>query len=316
MQTTAVLAALKTRLHKDFQAGLTKPSVTHAKRLGLYTEIPSDVETETYDWLASMPGMREWVGPRIVEGFKERSFQITNKHYEKTLEVDENKLDDSPMTAISSAAARMAVMMDAANKLEDDLLFNPSGTSMGYVSGLIAKGATTVCYDGQYFFDTDHPTDLDGTGTQSNYEASGFALSAANYATARARMMSFKGENGRPLNINPNILAVPPALEKTAKDIVVAQVGSSGATNVYEGTARVEVIPELSALSDTRWFLFDTVSPGPKPFILQLRRALRLVSLVNPSDRPVYERHVLQWGMDRRVGAGYGMWQRAFSASA
>lgn len=316
MQTPAVLAALKTRLHKDFQAALTKPAMVHSRRLGLYSYFDSDTEFETYDWLASMPGMRKWLGPRIVESFKERAYQIFNEHFEKTIEVDRDKLADSPMSAIGNAAARLAVIMEGANKLEDDLLFNASSTATGAISGLLALGASTVCYDGQYFFDTDHPTDLDGTGTQSNYEASGFALSAANYQTARSRMMSFKGENNRPLGIIPNLLAIPPALEKTGKEIVVAQVGSSGATNVQAGTAQVEVIPELAILGDTRWFLFDTITSGPKPFILQLREALKMVERTAPSDAPVFERNKLQWGLDRRCGAGFGIWQKAFSGSA
>lgn len=315
-QTTSTLAALKTRLHRDFQAALTGASPVHSQRLGLYSEMQSDTESNTYDWLASMAGMREWLGPRIVESFKERSFQIVNKHFEKTLEVNIDKLEDSPMTAISDAAARLSVLMEGARKLDDDLLFNPSSTAMGGISGLLAAGATTLCYDGQYFFDTDHPTDLDASGTQANYTSSGLALSAANFQTVRQRMMSFKGENGRPLGIMPNLLVVPPALEKTAHDIVTAQFGSSGATNVQAGMAKVEVIPELAALSDTEWYMFDTISPGPKPFILQNRKALQLTALMGPTDAPVFDRNVYQWGIDRRVGAGYAIWQKAYKANA
>lgn len=314
-QTTSALAALKTRIYHDFSKAFTGAPV-HSQRLGLYTEMPSDTEYNTYDWLASMAGMREWIGPRIVESFKERSFTIYNKHYEKTLEVNADKLDDSPMSAIADAAARLAIFMEGARKLEDDLLLNPSSTAMGAVPGLLAVATTTVCYDGQYFFDTDHPTDLDSTGTQSNYESTGLALNSANFQTARARMMAFKGENGRPLGIMPNLLVVPPALEKAARDIVVAEFNSSGATNTQRGMATVEVVPELSALSDTAWYLFDTVSPGPKPFILQRRKELTLTALTGPSDMPVFDRNVYQWGMDRRVGAGFGIWQKAFKGVA
>ncbi len=316
IQTTAALAALKTRLYKVFQDALVNQSPAHSMRLGLYSEMPSDTEFNTYDWLASQPGMREWLGPRIVEGFKERAFTIYNKHYEKTLEVNADKLDDSPMTAVGDAAARLSILLEAARKLEDDLLFNTTSTAMGVISGLLASATTTTCYDGQYYFDTDHPTDLDATGTQSNYESTGFALSDTNFQTARARMMAFKGENGRPLGILPNLLVVPPALEKTAHTIVTAQYGASGASNVQQGMARVEVIPELSALSDTAWYLFDTQSSGAKPFILQNRKPLNMVSLMGPTDAPVFDRNVYQWGIDRRVGAGFGVWQKAFKGVA
>jgi phage major head subunit gpT-like protein len=311
IQTPAALAALKTRLFKDFQAAMTASPV-HSARLGLYTTINSDTEFNTYDWLASMPGMREWIGPRIVEGFKERSFTIYNKHFERTLEVNADKLDDSPMSAIADASLRMSLFMEAARKLDDDLLFNATTTAMGGISGLLAAGTATVCYDGQFFFDTDHPTDLDATGTQSNYEAAAFALTGPNFATARARMMAYKGENGRPLGIMPNLLVVPPALENTAHGIVTALYGSSGASNVQVGQAKVEVVPELAAISDVQWYLFDTISPGPKPFILQNRKPLSLVALTAESDPEKFRRNVYQWGIDRRVGAGYGIWQKAF----
>lgn len=314
-QTTSVLAALKTQLDKNFRSTFGNAAV-HSKRLGLYSEIPSGAKSNTYDWLANMAGMREWIGPRIVESFKERSFEIINKHYEKTLEVNINSLEDSAVSAISDAGARQMIFLEGANKLDDDLLFNPSSTAMGAVSGLLAVATSSTCYDGQNFFDTDHPTDLDATGTQSNYEAAAFALSSANFATARARMMGFKGENGRPLGIMPNLLVVPPALENTAHGIVTALVGASGATNTQAGLAKVEVIPELSALSDTAWYLFDTISAGVKPFILQNRSPLKMAMLSGPTDAPVFNRNAYEWGIDRRVGAGFGVWQRAFKGVA
>lgn len=39
-------------------------------------------------------------------------------------------------------------------------------------------------------------------------------LTAANYAAARASMSSIKGDQGRVLGIRPNVLVVPPALER------------------------------------------------------------------------------------------------------
>lgn len=39
-------------------------------------------------------------------------------------------------------------------------------------------------------------------------------LTAANYAAARASMSSIKSDQGRVLGIRPNVLVVPPALER------------------------------------------------------------------------------------------------------
>lgn len=70
-------------------------------------------------------------------------------------------------------------------------------------------------------------------------------LDATNYGSARAAMGAFKSDEGRPLGIKPNLLVVPPSLEKNALDVVSAQVGSAGATNVWANTAQVLVVPWL-----------------------------------------------------------------------
>ena len=41
-------------------------------------------------------------------------------------------------------------------------------------------------------------------------------LTPANYEAARAAMMAFKGDEGRPLNIRPDVLVAPPSLEGAA----------------------------------------------------------------------------------------------------
>ncbi len=70
-------------------------------------------------------------------------------------------------------------------------------------------------------------------------------LDATNYATARAAMGAFKSDEGRPLGIKPNLLVVPPSLEAAALAVVQAQALANGATNVWNGTAEVLVVPWL-----------------------------------------------------------------------
>ena len=69
---------------------------------------------------------------------------------------------------------------------------------------------------------------------------------------ARTAMMSVKNADGRPLGLKPNLLMVPPALEAEARVILQAQfiIGdpSSGGskTNIWQGTADLLVVPELT----------------------------------------------------------------------
>ncbi|WP_027360256.1 Mu-like prophage major head subunit gpT family protein [Desulforegula conservatrix] len=71
-------------------------------------------------------------------------------------------------------------------------------------------------------------------------------LNTENYTKVRAAMTGRKGDGGKPLNLNPGLLVVPPSLEKAALDIVKADRLANGADNVYTGSARVMVCPYLA----------------------------------------------------------------------
>ena len=72
------------------------------------------------------------------------------------------------------------------------------------------------------------------------------ALTKDNYRAARAAMMSFRGDNGRILGIMPNMLVLPPSLEEAALEILNAERGAQGATNVWRNTAQMIVTPFLA----------------------------------------------------------------------
>jgi phage major head subunit gpT-like protein len=79
--------------------------------------------------------------------------------------------------------------------------------------------------------------------------ASKQTLDGTSYAAARAAMMSLKGDEGRPLNLKPNVLMVPPALEQTALKLISNElVINSGVavSNEWKGTADLIVNSWLS----------------------------------------------------------------------
>ncbi|MFO6448923.1 Mu-like prophage major head subunit gpT family protein [Erythrobacter sp. NE805] len=71
-------------------------------------------------------------------------------------------------------------------------------------------------------------------------------LTADNYEAAREAMHSMKGDYGRPLGVRPTLLVVPPSLEGEAMEILNAERNAAGATNVWRGTAKLEVVPWLA----------------------------------------------------------------------
>ena len=255
--------------------------------------VPSTVRETTYSWLGAFPKMREWVGERQIKNLSLQTYTIANKDWESTVEVDRNDIMDDAVGVYNPIIAELG---RTAAVHPDELVFS-----------LLASGFATTCYDGQYFFDTDHPV---GSGTVSNHgggagtawflldttkairplifqsrtdvefvakdrpddehvfmkkkylygvdrrDNAGFGLwqlayaskdtlDAAGYAAAREAMMAFRDDEGKPLNITPKLLVVPPSLESEAREIIVNDNDSSGASNKWQGTAELLVVPWL-----------------------------------------------------------------------
>ncbi len=112
--------------------------------------IKSTTATNTYGWLKGLTGMREWLGPRLIDNLTEASYTLANKHFEKTISVNRNAIEDDNLGMYSDG---FTMMGDGAARLPEELVW-----------GLMKQGFVTNCWDGQYFFDVDHPVQLaDGT---------------------------------------------------------------------------------------------------------------------------------------------------------
>lgn len=255
-------------------------------------------------WLANLPQVRTLVGDRVVQNFAERAYDIVNVDRDLTVGIHRDQLDTK---LLGGYAMTFAAMGETAAKHPDSLMVS-----------LLRNGQSALCFDDQYFFDTDHPVSLSNStlGTYSNYDASGKALTADNYASVRAAMMARKGENGLPLGVRPNVIVVPPQLEATAKLIVMADMipstaGTASQTNINKGTAEVLVVPELSA-DATTWYLLDA-SGIVKPLVYQRRRSFTFSMLGMDSEHFKKKSEVLFIG-DASDAGGYGFPQMAHKA--
>lgn len=106
-------------------------------------QVPSEGRSIDYKWLGDFPGMREWVGDRQIKDLSAFSYEIVNRDFESTIEVDRNDIEDDQIGVYSPMIQGLAW---AARQHPDLLVF-----------ALLKGGFATACYDGQYFFDTDHP---------------------------------------------------------------------------------------------------------------------------------------------------------------
>ena len=149
--TNATLQALRTMVRGEFNAKLAELMANPLYKT-LATEIQSNTRSNTYGWLGDFPRLREWVGDRVIKDMKESAYQIVNKKYESTLGVDRTDIEDDNLGVYRTRAqAEAQAFIDF---LEQN------------IADLMANGFTNLCYDGQPFFDAEHPiyANPDGTG--------------------------------------------------------------------------------------------------------------------------------------------------------
>ncbi|HBC0987574.1 TPA: Mu-like prophage major head subunit gpT family protein [Escherichia coli] len=148
-----VLYALNTSLSAAFTRGVGKVNPTYKQ---IATVVKSSGASNTYGWLENWPGIKEWVDARQLARLTQMGYSITNKTWETSIAVKREDVEDDQLgqwAIISEEFGREVTMFP------DSLSYD-----------LLCKGFNTTCYDGQYFFDTDHPV---GAATVSNVQGTG-----------------------------------------------------------------------------------------------------------------------------------------------
>ncbi|GAA61822.1 major head subunit [Pseudoalteromonas sp. BSi20652] len=156
--TPALLTALFTGFKTEFEQGKSEAMPQFNK---IASVIKSTSASNTYGWLGKFPSLAKWIGDRNIQSMKSQAYTITNDDYESTVGVDRNDIEDDNLGVYSPIFKEMG---NAAAIHPDEMIFP-----------LLAAGFTTLCYDGQNYFDEEHPVypNADGTGT---------AVSTANMA--------------------------------------------------------------------------------------------------------------------------------------
>lgn len=293
----AAFVALKVLFNKAFDAA---PATW--QRIAM--KVPSTTSQNDYAWLSTFPKMRKWIGDKAIKALEAFKYTIKNDDFEATVEVDRNDIEDDQL-GIYAPQAQMAG--ESAKQLPDEIVYD-----------LVNGAFVNKCFDGQNFIDANHPVG-DGKGNTVNVSNKGtkklssatLAAAKASYGAARTAMRKFKDDEGRPLNVNPDVLLVPPALEDEARLLMTVDKLEDGKPNPYRGTAEVVVDGRLE--SDTAWFLLDTKKPI-KPFIYQERKAPVFVQQIDPQADDVFSRKKFKFGAEARAAGGYGFWQLAYGS--
>jgi phage major head subunit gpT-like protein len=124
-----------------FNQRLTTAS-SYFKRFAM--EAQSMSRESVYPRMEDLPGFREWIGDRVVNGLSGKAYAILNKTYEKTLGVRREDFEDDQYGMYAPIIEEMG---QDSGELPDRLSFN-----------LLAAGENQACYDGANFFSGGHVT--------------------------------------------------------------------------------------------------------------------------------------------------------------
>ena len=305
LSSRAVIGMYYARLENPMAAGWID---------GVSNLFGSDQASEQYPFLGQNPRMREWLGGRQAKGLRSSSLTITNKHYEATLAI---RLRDLRRDKTGQLQARINEFADEGDAHWGNL-----------VSTLIQNAAATACYDGQFYFDTDH---IEGdSGTQDNDIAVDIsALPAGVHGSVTApsmeemqqailkgiaQVLSFKDDRGRPMNSNARrfLVTVPVGLYLTAVAAVsvltTAALQQNLNPNLIAGlTVDVQMLPELTWTDSFAVWRTD----GPIKGLIRQNEQDPQIKVKDESSEYAFDNDAIQIGIDAWRGADYGLWQRA-----
>ncbi|MEC9434490.1 MAG: Mu-like prophage major head subunit gpT family protein [Pseudomonadota bacterium] len=278
----------------------------------------SDQESEEYAWLGGSPAMREWIGGRHAVGLAEHGMTLKNRKYESTLEIPVDWMRRDKTGQIN---VRIGEQADRAVQHWASLL-----------SALLINAESAVCYDGQYFFDTDHSEGA--SGTQSNditVDISAVAAGVHGTATAPSpeevramvmagvqQMMGLKDDQGEPANEMARnfLVTVPTTWWTPATTALVNPLLGGGDTNVLTNldgyNFALQVNPRLTWTDKLAVFRADGQT---KAFIRQEEEDITVAAVAEGSELE-FEEDVHRYGIKASRAAGYGDWKKAVLVQA
>lgn len=295
----ATLAAVNRSFRAWFTETLEKDAKFYVDMVNMLAmNIASTAADETYDWLGAVPQMVEWKDQRILQGLRNQSYRLVNKDWSNGIKMHANTIKDDKLGLIKPKIMMLAT--EAIRHKYDNLMT------------VLNAGTAAACYDGQYFFSSSHSEG--DSGTQDNYTDA--LLDADSYAAARVALMGFKNDRGRKMGVFPTHLFVCPELEGTGKEILEASHEAAGASNIWMGTCKLVVAPDLDIGGNANgksWAVLD-LGKFFKPLIQQNREDVSFTAMDAPTDESVFNTNEFRYGAQYRGAAGYGFWQLAYAS--
>lgn len=276
-------------------------------------------ENELYAWLGQAPTPREFVGGRQPVQLAQNAYELANKRWESSITVPllhwRKDKTGQIQVRIQELARRYGVHLAR------------------LISTLKLNGHSFLCYDGQYFYDTDHAEG--SSGSQSNLLSADIsAYPCTHHGTTTApspcemahaimaaieAMLGYVDDRGEPMQEDARsfLVQVPTSLWKAAILAVGAKVLDSGDDNVIAiGTSQglsIEVAMNARLNSWTASFTVDRLDGQVKPYIYQEDGADAGVNMkiLGPESEYATLNDACLVTTDAINNAGYGYWQQS-----
>lgn len=230
--------------------------------------ISSDQDSENYGWLGQVPQMSAKRGEKKYSQLRETEWNVKNVEYQGGL-----------------AIPKKHVLYDKTGQVRirvNELADRSQAHWVSLVAPLIINGASTVCYDGQYYFDTDHSEG--DSGSQSNSITSNVGTATAPTASEMIdsilagvqQIIGFKDDRGEYVNENMNeflILCGTPLMGPGLRALSQSNVGGGDTNILIEQDSfrlRVQTSPRFASWTDK--FAVFALQGDQKPIIRQQRK--------------------------------------------
>lgn len=272
-------------------------------------------QSEQHAWLGSSPSMREWVGKRLVQQPLAFDFAIKNRKFEVS--------GNMPLDLLNNDKTGEAQLW------LDDLI---SALPLWYeetIAALINGAEAATCFDGQFFFDTDHQYGKQSAAWSNDitYDASSHtAITVAEAALAINKaieaMRAFPDDQGRFI-ANRGMTAVDVIVKAgTANAAAIRQAIT--ATNLDTGSGTIDnplkgqdvsvnlVSDGLINLGETKMIVARSRRKGDgaaRPFVFQENIVERSVRVLGEANAQQYVVENDAYGVFLKVvgNAGYGL---------
>lgn len=230
--------------------------------------IDSDQDSEDYGWIGMVPQMSEKRGEKKFSQLRETDWIVRNAEYQGGI-----------------VLPRKHVLYDKTGQVRirvNDLADRAMAHWVSLIAPLIINGESAVCYDGQFYFDTDHSEG--DSGSQSNDITYNVGTPTAPTAVEMIdailagvqQMLALKDDRGEYVNENMNeflVLCGTPLMGPALRSMSQSNIGGGDTNILIEQDTfrlRVQASPRFASWTD-RFALFSTQG-DQKPIIRQQRK--------------------------------------------